>query len=332
MLPRVFRSLSFLGLILVGTASGQEGKALVRVQTIDLSGPVGRRLDHMALDRKHQRLFVANMANASLDIVDLRAGKRLQSVPNQHGIQGIAYDSERDRLFVGLGEDGVCNIFSGSDYRLQKSIPLADADNVRFDVRQNQIIVGHAEPALAVIDPQMLSIKAQIRLPGQPEAFQVERRRPRLYVNVPSTRSVIGVDTETRRIVATYPLKVADQNFPLALDEPGRRLFIGCRKPPRIAVMDTDSGRELAVAAIAADTDDVFYDAKRQRIYASCGEGFVSVLQEKMPNHFETVDRVPTVRLARTSLFDPDASRLYLAVPRQSGQPGPQIWVYQARP
>src|SRR5262249_53042990 len=126
---------------------------LERVQVIPLKGPAGR-LDHLALDAKHGRLFVANMANASLHGVGLKAGRLITQVRGQKKIQGIAYAPDLDRVFVGNGADGLCNVFDGRDYKLLKAISLEDADNVRYDPRSRRVYVAHAEKALAVIDAE----------------------------------------------------------------------------------------------------------------------------------------------------------------------------------
>jgi DNA-binding beta-propeller fold protein YncE len=316
----------------VGFTGAAQPPALELVQSIPLHGPVGKRLDHLALDAGRDRLFVANMANASFDVVDLKAGKLLKSVPGQRGVQGVAYAPDVDRVFVGVGEDGVCNVFDGKDYNLAKTIKLEDADNVRYDARTRRVFVAHAEKSLAVIDPQRLEVKAEVRLPGQPEAYQLEAGRPRLYLNVPSAKAVVVIDTDRNAVVTTYPLAGAGQNFPLALDETGHRLFVGCRKPAAVVILDTESGKELGRVAIPGDTDDVFYDGKRRRLYASCGEGVLAVLREAGANRFEVQERIPTAKLARTCLFDAASGRLFLAVPRTAGKDGPEIRVYRARP
>src|SRR5205807_1124105 len=156
-------------------------------------------------------------ANASLDVIDLKAGTLVKQIVGQHGVQGVAYVTDRDRLFVGVGEDGVCNVFEGKKYKLEKSLKLADADNVRYDARGKRVYVAHAEKALAVIDPKTLKVSAEIKLPGQPEGLQLETGRPRLYLNVPSAKMVVVIDTEKNEVVNKYPLKLAAQNYPLAL-------------------------------------------------------------------------------------------------------------------
>jgi DNA-binding beta-propeller fold protein YncE len=307
-----------------------EKAPLKLVQTIQLKGPAGR-LDHLALDRKHGRLFVANMANASLDVVDLKAGKLIKQVPGQKGIQGIAYAADLDRIFVGNGTGGACNVFDGRDYKLLKSIPLADADNVRYQRRTRRVYVAHAEKALAVIDAKTLKVLTDIKLPGAPEAFQLEAKRPRLYLNTPSVPAVVVIATDKNKVVGRYPLRKAGGNFPLALDAAGRRLFIGCRRKPLVVVLDTDSGKEVARMAIPGDVDDLFFDAKRKRIYASCGEGFLAVLQQTGKDLFRLAKKIPTAKVARTSLFDAQTGRLYLVMPRQPKTQGPEIRVYRAQ-
>jgi DNA-binding beta-propeller fold protein YncE len=178
------------------TAVGQQ-PPLERVQTIQLKGPHGR-LDHVALDATHARLFVANMANGSLDIVDLKNGMLLKQISGQKGIQGIAYAADLNRIFVGVGGAGVCNVFDGDQFALVKSLPFPDADNVRYDSRTQRVYVAHADKALAVINGKTLEVLADIKLPGAPESFQLEKDRPRLYLNAPSSYHLVVIDTDAK--------------------------------------------------------------------------------------------------------------------------------------
>src|SRR5262249_55454982 len=138
------------------------------------------------------------------------------------------------------------------------------------------------------------------------------------------------IDTDKNEVVNRYPLKSAAGNYPLALDEANHRIFVGCRNKPMVVILDSESGKEVANVAIPGDTDDLFYDAKRKRIYASCGEGFLAVIRQVDADRYELQEKIATVMDARTSYFDPDTGRLYLGVPRQQGKKGPEIRVYQA--
>src|SRR5262249_40570802 len=198
------------------------------VQTIRLRGAPGR-LDHLAIDTKHGRLFVANLSNNSLDIVDLKAGKLIKQIPDQKKIQAIAYAADLDRIYVGNGIGGECNVFDGKDYRLLKSIKLPGADNVRYQASRHLVYVGHAEKTLSAIDARTYEVKAEIKLPGRPEGFQLETKRPRLYMNTVDPTRLVVVETDKNAVLHNYPIKLADRAYPMALDEANRRIFLGIR-------------------------------------------------------------------------------------------------------
>jgi DNA-binding beta-propeller fold protein YncE len=315
-------------------ASAADPPPLEQMQTIQLKGPVGG-LDHLALDTKRSRLFVANTVNGSLDVVDLKAGKLLKQVPGQGRIWGIDYDSGSDRVFVGNGNGGICNIFEGESYELLKSIALGDdADNVRFNPRTNRVYVVHADKELSVIDAKDYSVRQPIALPTSLGAFKLESSRPRMYVNAKND-GVITIDTRDDKIIGRFSVAPASVNAALAIDEPNHRLFVGCRKSPSLIVMDSDTGKIVASVPIPGDVDDVSFDARRGRIYASCGVGAIAVIRQVDADRYESLATVSTVGSARTSIFSADAGQLYLAVPRRADRPdqeSPEVWVYQARP
>ena len=305
--------------------------SLELVQTIVLKGKPGK-LDHVILDAKGGRVFLANKVNNTVDVVDVKGEKLLKQLTGQAGAQGLAYAADLERLYVGLGTGGFCNIFNGTNYQLLKTIKFADdADNVRYNPRTHLVYVAHAEKALGVIDGESLELKADIELPGSAEAFQLEAGRPRLYLNIPSPSQVVVIDTDKNAVTGSYPLKLAGANFALALDEANHRLFLGCRKPSMVVVMDSESGKEITGVEIPADTDDVLFDAKRKRIYASCGDGYIAVIKQTDADHYELAEKFPTIKDARTSCLDPETGRIYLAVPRQPGKPGPEIRVYEPK-
>jgi hypothetical protein len=327
---RALFAIPFTLLLVALAADAGEPPALRLIQTISLKGAPGR-LDHMAVDNAGGRLFVANLSNNTLDIVDLKAGKLLKQIPGQKKIQGIAYAADLDRIFVGSGVSGECNVFDGRDYKLLKSIKLPDADNVRYDSSARLVYVEHAEQSLSVIDAKTFDVKATIKLPGDPEGFQLESKRPRLYLNAMPDRLVV-IDIDRKVVVATHSFKLAKHGYPLALDEANHRVFIGCRDKPVVLVMDTESGKPITAVPIPADIDDLFYDAGHKRLYASCGEGFLTVIRQRGADDYDILEKIPTAKLARTCLFDATSGRLYLGLPRRDGQEGPQIQVYETRP
>ncbi|OAI46310.1 hypothetical protein AYO44_11455 [Planctomycetaceae bacterium SCGC AG-212-F19] len=331
--PRAFRGFTCgLILMLFGLLPmlAAQTPGLEPVKRIKLSGPVGKRLDHMALDAKRDHLFVANSANNSLDIIELKQGKVLKSIPGQEGIQGVVYVPEHDRLFATLGS-GVCHIYDADTFKLLKSQKVAGADNPVHDAKSGLVYLTAADKKLAIIDAKTMNLKGEVNLPSAPTSFAIEKGRPRMYVNAHVPRQVHVLDTNKHEVLKRYQLEEAG-NYAIALDEPNHRLFVGCRMEPRLVVLDTESGKQLASVPIPHDVDDLFYDAKRKQVYASCGEGFLVVLKETQPNRFEVREKLATLKMARNCLFDPDGSRLFLTVPGQSDKEGPEVRVYHVRP
>jgi YVTN family beta-propeller protein len=314
---------------LVPCARAEEQQLLQRVGTIALRGASGP-LDHLLVDTTGSRLFVANQSNNTLDVIDLKSNKLVKQVPGQKEIHGIAYVPDRDRIFVGNG-GGTCNALDGRDYSMLGSVPVKDADNVHYDPRTNHVFVA-GESDLAVIDATSLKLVTTIKLPASPEGFQIATGRPWLYVNVGPPFEVVAIDTDKNAVVARHRLKAAKGIETLALDEANKRIFVGFRGEPRIVVLDLDSGKELTSVGIPEGIDDMFFDAKAGRIYASCGSGFVAVVSQVDADHYEIAAKVVTIKGAKTSYYEPARARLFLAVPRQEGKEGPEIWVYQAKP
>lgn len=115
---------------------------------------------------------------------------------------------------------------------------------------------------------------------------------------------------------------------PGALDEPRQRLLVGCRKPPKILVLDTESGEEMTSIDCSGDMDDLFVDAAGERVYASCGEGFIDVFEPKRADRYTRLEKIATAPGARTSLLVPALNRLYIAIPHR-GEQKAEIRVYQ---
>jgi DNA-binding beta-propeller fold protein YncE len=298
-------------------------------QKILLPGVEGR-IDHLAVDMAGQRLFVAALGNYTLEVLDLKAGKQVRSITGLHEPQGIAYVTASDRLVVASGADGSCRVYDARSFGQVHAFDLKeDADNVRYDPSTQRIYVGYGAGALGVIDLARGTRIADIPLEGHPESFQLETRGKRIFVNVPTARQIVVIDREKNSLLAAWLLEKEQANFPMALDEGNHRLLVGCRRPARLVVVDTETGKVVSSVPCAGDADDLFYDVRRKRIYVSGGEGFVSVFQQMDADRYELVHRLPTAAGARTSLFVPPTGHFYLAVPHRGSQPA-EGWVYRA--
>jgi DNA-binding beta-propeller fold protein YncE len=202
-----------------------------------------------------------------------------------------------------------------------------DADNIRVDDANHRIFVGYGSGALAVIDAATLQKVGDIRLKGHPESFQLDPAGTHIYVNVPDTREIAIVDRMTNTQIGSWATHDLRANYPLALDPKRQRALAVFRHPSKIGVFRAPDGALVTSAVTCGDADDVFMDSKRDRIYVSCGEGFVDVLAPQ-GNEYRSLGRIPTSSGARTGLFVPSIDRFLLAV-RASGSSPASIWVFR---
>src|SRR5215472_4628630 len=170
-------------------ASAQANRPLMLEQTIGL--PDGRgRIDHLSLDVAGQRLFVPALGNDTIEVVDLKTGKRVHTISGLKEPQGALYVTEKNRLFVASGKDGTVKMCDATSFQLLKTVGCGDdAGNLRYDVARGRVYVGFGSGALGELDTGGQKI-AETKLDAHPESFQLEKGSPRTYVNSPGSRKV----------------------------------------------------------------------------------------------------------------------------------------------
>jgi DNA-binding beta-propeller fold protein YncE len=299
---------------------GQSSNLLTLVRTIPLDGVEGR-IDHFGLDAKGKRLFVSALGNNTVEVVDLVAGKVTNHISNLRAPQGIGFAPESNRLAVANDQDGSCRLYDGTSLQQTATIELKDdADNVRYDDASRQFWVGYGEGGLAEIDSESGKQIVNVKLGAHPESFQLETKGKRIFVNVPNSSQVAVVDRESGTVIGKFTPTEAGANFPMALDEADHRLFVGCRRPAKLLVLDTETGKTVAAVDIVGDTDDLFYDAANKRIFVSGGEGRVTVISQTSADNYDVAGQVTTAPGARTSFLVAETGTLYVAVPHRGAQ------------
>jgi YVTN family beta-propeller protein len=294
-------------------------------------GNVRGRIDHMAVDLKRQRLFVAELGNDTVGVVDLANRKLLQTIAGLKQPQGVGYDPSTDMLYVASAGDGSVQLFEGGDYSARERIELgSDADNIRVDAAASRIFVGYGSGALAVIDPSTRRRVGDIPVKGHPESFQIDPGTGQIFVNVPDAHGIAVVDRASQKQTGQWPIPDHGANFPMALDPVHRQVLVIFRAPAELGVFSMTGGKLVATAETCGDADDLFVDAKRGRVYVSCGAGFLDVLEAKGTTWRRTA-RIPTVSGARTALFVPELDRLLVAVRTSTAEPA-AIWVFRPIP
>ena len=292
-------------------ALAADAPPLVLEATIPLPHTTGR-IDHLAMDLRRNRIFVAELGNGSVDVVDLDRRLAVHRLSGLKEPQGVLHALQPDRLVVASAGDGTVRLFSAYDFSPQGTVNLGhDADNVRLAPGGQMVIVGYGRGGLAIIDPAHGALEREVSLPVHPEGFQLASDG-RAYVNLPDAGDVAVVDLKTGTTTAIWKFPGMSGNFPMALGEPGI-VAVAFRSPSQFVRIDQDTGREVSRSNLCGDADDVFFDGRRQRYYVSCGEGAVATFHVDR-GKVTALPAVLTAGGARTSLFVPELDRMIVAV------------------
>jgi YVTN family beta-propeller protein len=287
------------------------------VATIPLPGVRGR-IDHLAFDAPRQHLFVAALGNDTVEVIDTATRQHLRSLPGFREPQGIAAVPDANAVAVANGNTGTLQLVDAQTFQTRWTVTIGDdADNVRYDGAARRLYVA-AVGGLFAVDPADGRVVQHIAIAGHPESFQLEVSGRRIFANLPGASEVAVSDRQTGVVTARWPTQTCGGNYPMGLAEAAGRLFIGCRRPARLGMLNVQTGASVASADIVGDTDDLFYDEPRRLIYVIGGEGFVDVLRQD-GDALQRVARVPTRAGARTGLWVPDQGALYVAVPVRGG-------------
>ena len=302
-LPFLATAIVIIGAVVLAAQSqpiATKSSPLVLTGAIPLPGVQGR-IDHLAIDPKG-RLFISALGNNSVEVLDLAGGIRARSIAGIPKPQGVAYAPEFKKIFVG-SDEGKLYVYDGDTYSLITSIDFGDdVDNLRYDAASKRLYVGYGgdDGAIAIVDAATNTrLSREFKLGAHPESFQLAIDSPSIYVNVPDLKQIAVVNRDTGS-VARWPLTLSG-NFPMALDGTDHRLFVVTRAPARLVVFDTSTGHLVTSLPCVQNSDDAYFDAARKRLYVAGGEGFIDVFQQRDPQHYDRIARIPSALGARTA-------------------------------
>lgn len=321
--------------------NAQDKESLRLVQTIAMPDVKGR-IDHMDVDVKGQRLFVAGLENGSVEVIDLRAGKWSESIPGFKKTQGIAYVASLNKLFVASGDDGMLRVFRGDTLELLDAIKLDLGSNrVAYDPRAKILYVGYGGKdahqsygEVGIIDARTDKHLGNVQVDAHPAELLLDTSGQTLFVFVPAVSRVQVVNTKKREVTFTWPVS-SQRNGDGAFDEKTHRLFIGTRTPPQLIAMDSRTGKEVANLPTVEGMDGVSFDAAHKRVYVSGGRdndvGYVFTYQQKDRDHYKTLGKISTASGAGTSFWSPELNRYYVGAPAH-GDEQAVILVFEPQP
>jgi len=324
-------SLSLLAFLLYSVSGicADSWAPLKLITSIPMPGITGR-IDHFAIDLQNQTAFVSALGANTVVAMDIRRGKVLGTITDLNEPQGLLYVPENGRLYIANGGDGSVRIYDARTLKPLRTISLGDdADNIRYDAPTRTVWVGYGRGALAALDLDGNKL-FDVAVGEHPESFALEHRGNRIYVNVPLAKQVAVVDRSARKVVATFGTGLTLGNFPMAFDEADSRIFVGCRLPARLLVLDSASGNTVASLDTVGTTDDLFYDAAKHRIYVLGGGGHIVTYTQSDANTYSEISRISTGPGGRTGLFIPEQSLLLVAIPRSDSKDA-AVLVYQVQ-
>jgi DNA-binding beta-propeller fold protein YncE len=273
--------------------------------------PGDNGFDYIVFDSSSNRLYVSH--GIKVDVVDSDSGKLLGEVDDTPGVHGIAIVPGLHRGFTTNGAEGTVSIFDTDTFKTVKKIPVPkDPDFVFYDAHTNRVLVCHGDAAvITAIDPEKGSVTGKIDLGGGAEAAVVSRKNDG-FVNLEEQAVVVHFDPEKLAVKEKWPITGCKTPTGLAMDIANSRLFIGCRSKV-LAVMDAKNGKVITTLPIGERVDAVVFDADTGLIFASNGDGTISVIRQKNAQQYEPFGTIQTQPSAKTMTFDPKTKRLFLS-------------------
>lgn len=323
--------------ILVGANEKQPLKLVTSVDLPKYSGD----FDHFAADVRGNRLYLAAEDHGTLEVFDLQSAKWLKTIKGFDTPHSILYLPASQKLFVTDGGESMSKVLSASDLQIVKKVALVPgADSLAYDAQAHRayIVTGGKdvkmkESVISVIDTTDFTKKADLKLDSaHVEAMALEQNGNRMFVNITDHNEILVIDRRNMKALAHWPLQNAGENSPMVLDETNRRLFVVCRKPAKLVVFDTDSGKQIGSWDTAGHSDGMAFDSVRKRIYVPGAEGYIAVYQQKDADHYELTAKVPSAPGAKTCLLVPELNRLYVAVSPGEGKYGARVLTFETLP
>jgi len=174
------------------------------------------------------------------------------------------------------------------------------------------------------------TVAGTIPLGGKPE-FAVADGKGRVYVNIEDKSEIVALDTKALEVKSRWPLEPCEEPSGLAFDSAHGRLFTVCSNR-LMAVVDATTGRVVTTLPIGGGVDAAAYDPATGLVFASNGEGTLTVVHEDSPDSFRVVENVPTQAGARTLALDPKTHRVFLSTAQFGPRPAPTAEVPRPRP
>jgi len=295
-------------------------------QTFHVGGEGG--WDYLTVDPEHQLLYVPRSTHTM--VLNAATGKTVADIPGQKRNHGVAIVPGAGRGFITDGEDASVTMFDLKTYAVLRKVKAADdADGVIYEPASGKVLVVCGDAGVMVpippdIDPANGKADPAVDLGGKPE-FLAADGQGKAYINLVDKDQVAVVDTKAMKVLAKWSTAPGGSPVGMSLDPVHHRLFVGCRKPQKLIIMSAEDGKVFGDLPIGGGVDATKFDGD---VFASCGDGTLTVAHETTPGKFQVIQTLQTPRGARTMGVDPTTHTIYLPTaelePASQGQSRPR--------
>lgn len=329
-----------LSMALAIGCKAQDHVPLKLVASIPLPGLHDGDFDHFASDVDGHRLFLTGEENEKVFVFDTTTNHLVHTIEDVKAPHAILFRKDLKKLFIVAGDASAVQVYDSDSYKLLDEIKVTiDADSIAYDSSTHHLYVvnggreAHTPYSLiSVIDTDKSKKLRDIKIDtNHVEAIVIEKSGSRMFCNLTGKSAVGVLDRKESALKATWPLPAGyKSNVAMAFDEPDHRLFVVTRNPGQLIVLDSDSGKVIDNVAAVGMVDDMSYDAQHKRLYLA-GDGALDVFEQKDPDHYALLAKVPGAFRAKTGILVPELNRYFLAVPHHENKEA-EVRVYEVQP
>jgi YVTN family beta-propeller protein len=265
--------------------------------------------DYLSIDAHARRLYVTHATKVV--VIDLGNNSVIGEIADTPGVHGFAIAPPRG--FSSNGKENKVSIVDLKTLRTTSKVETGEnPDAILYEPDNAEVYAFNGRGQFAsVINAASGKVVATIRLGGRPEFAVADPTSHRVFCNIEDKSEVAEIDTKTHTVTARWPLAPGEEPSGLAFDPAHHRLFAGCGNK-LLVMLDSNSGKVIATGPIGAGVDACAFDEKTGNIFASCGDGTVTIMRQDSVR-LNVIQTLQTERGARTMALDPATRRIYLA-------------------
>jgi len=304
----------------------------MKVAEFDLPGPAGKRFDYLTIDPDDHYLISAHLAAGQTYVIDLRTNKVVATVTDTPGAEGVEYVPEFKKFYTSNAGDNTIGVVDLHHMKVVKKLRTErKPDGSAYAAPFHKLYVsderGEAEAIVDVTTDEIVKTLHFNSETGMPQYDPVARK---IYVNLQDDNIFAVIDPATDEVIGRYPVGRCQGNHGMTLDPEHHRAFLSCEGNNLMTVFDLDKHEPIAYLEMATGPDVIKFDPGRDRIYAACYSGVISVFQEDDPQHYRKLQDFTVQHAVHSLAVDPETHRVYTPEQEENGKAVARMIVYEA--